>query len=137
MELFIVALAMFGMLSWFFGVFPSYNLEHDSTEVDESESFRLKEIAVSQVTFEQSELNLAGNRYCCSVILPDHPYYQNHLCIVNIGIDMRGEMDAAGFVCSESAWCDATVGVPNWIFHRGRFYFKKESYATMFLLRWS
>lgn len=57
--------------------------------------------------------------------------------MVNLGIDMKAEIDAAGFVCPQSVWCDAIIGVPNWIFHRGRFYFKKESDAAMFLLRWS
>ena len=93
---------------------------------------------VETILLEQSEIHVSSRgKFYYSVVMPDHPYYQDHLLATAHGLSIKDELDAVGFVCEQTPWCDRTFGANNWIFHRGRFYFKKESDATMFLLRWS
>jgi len=72
-----------------------------------------------------------------SVVLAQHPYYRDWLMEQQFGLSMKGEIDAAGFVCEQTPWCDQTFGQSNWVFRHGRFCFKNESDSVMFLLRWS
>jgi hypothetical protein len=84
----------------------------------------------------ESVIFVSGHIFRYFVVLTKHPYYKNYLLTEQIGICMKDEIDRAGFVCKQSQWCNQKVGESNWVFHQGRFYFKKRSDAEMFLWMW-